>query len=128
MNRTTRTGFRAATPLVLLIGGGGLAAATWTNGDHGFAIGLIGFYLIAAIAAYLWSGRDSDVAAIMRVGGDERQRRLDRDATSVSGLAMAAAATIGTVVQTATGQHNAGAYALIMFVGGVSYLIALAYL
>lgn len=92
MTNATLVAHRGATVAVLVVGGGGLAAATWVGGDHGLAIGLIAFYAVAAVAAYIWSGRDSDVGAIMRAGGDERQRRLDRDATAVSGLAMGVAA------------------------------------
>jgi hypothetical protein len=50
-----------------------LATAIWIGGDHTLSIGLIAFYALAAGAAYVWAGRDSDVGAIMRVGGDERQ-------------------------------------------------------
>ena len=98
MTNTSLTGHRGASVAVLVVGGGGLAAATWVAGDHGLTIGLIVFYAVAAVAAYIWSGRDSDVGAIMRAGGDERQRRLDRDATALSGLAMIAAAIIGAIV------------------------------
>ena len=98
MTNTSLTGHRGASVAVLVVGGGGLAAATWVAGDHGLTIGLIVFYAVAAVAAYIWSGRDSDVGAIMRAGGDERQRRLDRDAAALSGLAMIAAAIIGAIV------------------------------
>ena len=128
MTRTARTGMRAATPAVLLVGGGALAAATWAGGNHGLAIGLICFYLVAAAVSYLWAGRDTDVAAIMRIAGDERQRRIDRDATAVAGLAMSGAAILGAVQQAAAGHHDAGPYIVIMSVGGASYLLALLYL
>ncbi len=128
MSRAELAGFRSATPAVLLLGGGALAVATWAGGEHGFALALVGFYVIAAVIAYLWSGRDTDTAAVMRVAGDERQRRIDRDATAASGLAMGAAAIVGTVVQTTSGSHNAGPYAMIMAVGGFGYLLAFAYL
>jgi hypothetical protein len=85
MTNARLTGHRGASAAVLAVGGGGLAAATWVAGDHGLAIGLVAFYAVASVAAYIWSGRDSDVGTIMRAGGDERQRRLDRDATALSG-------------------------------------------
>jgi hypothetical protein len=125
MTYATTTGHRGATAAVLLVGGGGLAAATWIGGDHGLALGLVAFYAVATVAAYLWSGRDGDVAAIMRVGGDERQRRLDLDATAYAGLAMGAAAIIGEIVSAARHNGDLGAYGLICVVGGVSYVVSL---
>src|SRR4051794_27645290 len=85
MTQVTARGHRTATAAVLALGGGALAAATWVGGDHILSIGLIAFYVLAAGLAYVWVGRDSDVGAIMRVAGDERQRGLDRDATALSG-------------------------------------------
>lgn len=125
MTNATLTGHRGATVAVLVVGGGGLAAATWVGGDRGLAIGLIAFYAVAALAAYIWSGRDSDVAAIMRAAGDERQRRLDRDATALSGLAMGLAAIIGAIVSAARNHGDVGGYGVICFVGGVTYTMSL---
>ena len=125
MTNATLAGHRGATVAVLVVGGGGIAAATWVGGDHGLAIGLVGFYAVAAVVAYIWSGRDSDVGSIMRVGGDERQRRLDRDATALSGLAMAAAAIVGAIVSAARNHGDIGGYGLICFVGGVTYALSL---
>lgn len=65
MTNATLTGHRGATVAVLVVGGGGLATATWVGGDHGLAIGLTAFYAVAAVAAYIWSGRDGDVGAIV---------------------------------------------------------------
>jgi hypothetical protein len=125
MTHATLTPRRAATASVLVVGGGGLAAATWAGGDHGLAIGLLAFYAVAGIVAYIWSGRDTDVAAIMRAGGDERQRRLDRDATAVAGLAMSVAAIIGAIIAAARDHGNVGGYGVICLVGGVSYTASL---
>ena len=121
MTNASVTGHRGASVAVLVVGGGGLAAATWVGGDHGLAIGLIAFYAVASVAAYIWSGRDSDVGTILRAGGDERQRRLDRDATALSGLAMIAAAIIGAIVSAARNHGDIGGYGVICFVGGVTY-------
>jgi hypothetical protein len=110
---------------VLVVGGGGLAVATWIGGEHGLAVGLLIFYAVAALAAYLWAGRDSDVGAIMRAGGDERQQRMDRDAMALAGLAMATAAIIGAIISAAVNHGNIGGYGVICFVGGVSYAVSL---
>jgi hypothetical protein len=125
MTNAILTGHRGATVAVLVVGGGGVAAATWVGGDHGLAVGLIVFYAVAAVAAYIWSGREGDVSAIMRAGGDERQRRLDRDATAVAGLAMSAAAIIGAIVSAARNHGDIGGYGVICVVGGVSYVVSL---
>lgn len=86
---------------------------------------LIAFYLLAAGVAYLWAGRDSDVGAVMRVGGDERQRRLDRDAAALSGLAMGLTAIAGAIVSAARNHGDIGGYGLVCFVGGVAYALSL---
>jgi hypothetical protein len=121
-------GHRTATAAILAVGGGALAVATWIGGDHVLAGILVGFYVLAAGAAYWWAGRDSDVGAIMRVGGDERQRRIDRDATALAGLAMGLVAIAGAVVSAARNHGDIGGYGLICFVGGATYAISLAVL
>jgi hypothetical protein len=118
------TGHRSATAAVLVVGGGAIAVATWVAGDHGLALGLVGFYALAAGIAYLWSGGKGDMAAIMRVGGDERQRGMDRDATAIMGLAMGVAALVGAIVEIAR-TANPGPYGVMCAVGGISYVVGL---
>jgi len=125
MANTIATGHRGTTAAVLVVAGGALAVATWIGGDHGLAIGLVAFYAVAAVAAYLWAGRDSDTGAIMRAGGDERQRRMDRDATALAGLAMGSTALVGAIVSAAVNNGNIGGYGVICFVGGVTYAVSL---
>lgn len=125
MTDVTTRGHRGATAAVLAVGGGALAAATWVGGDHILALMLVGFYVVAAGLAYLWAGRDSDVGAIMRVGGDERQRRIDRDATALAGLAMGLTAIVGAIVSAARNHGDIGGFGLICFVGGVAYAVSL---
>ena len=124
MTTATNTGHRMATAAVLVIGGGALAVATWASGDHGLALGLVAFYAVAACIAYIWSGGKGDVAAIMRVGGDERQRGIDRDATAITGLVMALAAATGAIIQTAR-DGDPGAYGVMCVVGGIAYTVGL---
>jgi len=99
---------RTRSTAVLVVFGGALAAATWLSGDHGFAVALVVFYLVAAVVVYLVAGGSSDVAAIMRTDGDERQRSLDHEATRWSGIAMAAVALAATVVLVAQGKDPGG--------------------
>lgn len=125
MTGARAVGHRTAAAAILAVGGGALAAAAWIGGDPVIAIGLVVFYVLAGGVACIWAGRDSDVGAIMRAGGDERQRRLDRDATAVAGLVMALTAIVGAIVSTALNSGNPGGYGVICFVGGVSYVVAL---
>ncbi|MEA3184172.1 MAG: hypothetical protein QOJ74_649 [Ilumatobacteraceae bacterium] len=124
MMSSSRSGHRGATTAVLMLGGGALAAASWIGGDHGLAIGLVIFYVIAGFVAYLWAGGEGDVAAILRLGADERQRGLDRDATAIAGLAVSVAAIVGAVIQTAR-NLNPGPYGIMCVVGGVAYAASL---
>ena len=128
MTYARTVGHRTAAALILAVGGGALAVATWMSGSPVIAIGLVVFYAVAAGIAYLWAGRDSDVGAIMRAGGDERQRGLDRDATALSGLAMALTAIIGAIVSTARNDGDPGGYGIVCVVGGVTYAVSLLWL
>jgi hypothetical protein len=124
MTRASLTGHRGAAAAVLVVGGGAVAAASWVGGDDGAAIALVAFYFVAACVAYAWSGGSGDIAAIMRVGGDERQRGLDRDATAIGGAVMSLAAIVGAVVEMALG-HGPGGYGVLCVVGGVAYSVSL---
>ena len=124
MMSSARSGHRSASAAVLIVGGGALAVASWVSGDHGLAIGLLVFYVITAGIAFLWAGGKGDVAAIMRVGGDERQRGIDRDATAMTGMALSVAAIVGAIIQTAR-SSNPGAYGVMCLVGGISYSVSL---
>jgi len=109
---------------LLLIGGGAVAAAAWVGGDPGWAIAALAIYAVLAGVAFVWAGGSGDVAAIIRVGGDERQRGLDRDATAIMGLAMSVVAVVGGIVQIArTG--DPGVYGLFCVVSGVTYAVSL---
>ena len=125
MTHTRASGHRGATAAILAVGGGALAVATWIGGEHILSGMLVGFYAVAAGLAYAWAGRDSDVGAIMRVGGDERQKRLDRDATALAGLAMGLTAIVGAIVSAARNHGDIGGFGLVCFVGGVSYAVSL---
>jgi hypothetical protein len=124
MTTMNRTGRRWASALVLLVGGAGVAVATWISGEHGFALFVVAFYVVFATAAYLWAGGSGDTAAIIRVGGDERQRGIDRDATAITGLVVIVFSIAGAIVQQArTG--NPGAFGLICVTAGLTYAVSL---
>ena len=81
---------------------------------------LVVFYGVAALVAWLWSGGAGDVAALMRAGGDERQRAVDRNATAVARFAMAGVALVSVVVQLAR-DGDPTPYAVICAAGGLAY-------
>jgi 1,4-dihydroxy-2-naphthoate octaprenyltransferase len=60
----------------------------------------------------------------MRVGGDERQQRIDHDATALAGLAMGLTALAGAIVSAARNHGDIGGYGLICLVGGVTYAVS----
>jgi hypothetical protein len=121
---TRRHGFRAASAIILLLGGVGVAIATWVGGSHGWAIAAIVAYAVLAAGAYVWAGRSSDVAALIRGGGDERQRGLDRDATAITAIVMSIAAVLGALISIGrTG--NPGVYGEFCVIGGITYAISL---
>ena len=121
MTVTRSAGHRAASALVLLVGGGGIAAAAWVSSGPALAIALVLFYVVAGVVAYVWAGKDTDMGAILRAGGDERQRGVDRDATAFSGLVMSISAIIGAIVSMARNGGDPGAYGVMCLVGGVAY-------
>jgi hypothetical protein len=127
MTDTIRRGHRGAAAAVLLVGGVAVAVATWANGQYGWSIGILTLYAALAAGAFVWAGRRSDVGALLRADGDERQRGLDRDATAMTGLVLSLVAVVGAVVEIArTG--DPGVYGLFCVVGGVVYAVSLAVL
>lgn len=124
MTRAALSGHRSATAAILIVGGAGVAAATWVGGDHGWAVAALIIYVVLAVGAWVWAGQPGDVAALLRAGGDERQRGLDRDAGAITGLAMSLVAVIGAIVELGrTG--NPGVYGLFCFVAAIVYSASL---
>jgi len=120
-----RKGHRGAASAVLLVGGGAIAAAIWINGDHGVAVAVAVSYVILAALATIWSRGSGDLSAVLRAGGDERQRGLDRDSTAMMGIAMVLVAIIGGVVKTAL-DGDPGEYGIMCLVGGLAYGVSFA--
>jgi uncharacterized iron-regulated membrane protein len=124
MTDTIRRGHRAAAAAVLLLGGIAVAVATWANGEYGWAIAALVIYAALAGGAFIWAGRRTDVGALLRVDGDERQRGLDRDATAITGLVLSLAAVIGALIQIGrTG--NPGVYGLFCLIAAAAYTVSL---
>ena len=127
MNVRTKTGHRGLTAAVLVVAGGALTAGAWSHGDHGLAVATAAFYAVAATVSFVWAGGAGDVAAIMRAGGDERQRAIDVEATAVTGLVLIVAIVVGGVVELfRTG--NLGQYGVMGALAGTTYAVSLAVL
>ena len=105
-----------------------MAAAAWIGGHPGVAAAMIGVYVVLAVIALIWSGGRGDVAAILRGGGDERQRTLDLRATAAAGIVTTIVAIAGAIVNIARTGGNPGPYGVICMVLGISYSVALAVL
>lgn len=118
---------RLASTAILGVLGGAIAIATWVGGEPYLAIMLGIFYVVCCAAAYVWSRGGGDVAAILRLDGDERQRLIDIRATALAGLATLMFCVGGVIVDLARG-GTGNPWALICAVGGISYTVALAVL
>jgi hypothetical protein len=69
---------RLRTPLIMLVGGAVIAAVAVATYGWGSLRSLGPFIIVIAAGYYVWAGRDSDIAAMLRYQVDERQayRRL----------------------------------------------------
>ena len=121
----SQTSKRLLGTTTLVVLGGAITVGTWVGGQHGLALSIGIFYAVACGVVYVWSGRRGDVAALLRIDGDERQRQLDIGATAIAGLAMTLCCIAGAVVDLARG-GSGGPWVVICAVGGVTYAIALA--
>jgi hypothetical protein len=101
MNAKTMTARRWATTGTLAVLGAAVTLATWAGGEPYLAVMLAGFYLLSCGVSYLWSRGGGDVAALIRLSGDERQRLIDLRATAVAGLATLAFRLGGAVIDLA---------------------------
>jgi hypothetical protein len=101
--------------------------ASWVGGEHSLAIMLGIFYAVACVGSYLWTRGHGDVAAIMRLSGDERQRLIDVRATAIAGMITLAFCVGGAIVDLARG-GTGNPWALICAVGGASYALTVAVL
>jgi hypothetical protein len=122
---TARTRRIVLTGGFLFLPGTATAVAAWIGGAPWLALCLLSFYLVGSLIMYLWSGRGGDVAAIMRVQGDERQKMIDSQATVVAAGAVLTFCLAGMMVDLAGG-GTGNPWALICAVGGASYAVALA--
>jgi hypothetical protein len=97
-------------------------AAQWIGGDA--ASGLVSLAIMTAFGALvLLGGRSETIRGLRGDGRDERFRRIDVDATAISGIAVITAIIIGFVVEVARG-HSGSPYSWLGAVAGIAYLLA----
>jgi hypothetical protein len=125
MALTARNRRLLSTGAFLLMPGAALAVAAWIGGEPYLAVMVFALFLVCSVVMYLWSGRGGDVAALLRVQGDERQKLIDLRATAVAAGTVLVFCLAGMVVDLARGGAG-NPWALICAVGGVSYSVALA--
>src|SRR5262245_54006661 len=98
MSTMTRRGHRGAAAAILIVGGGAVA--------------------------FVWAGHATDVGQLLRGGGDERQRALDRDATAITGIVLTLTAVVWAIVSLArTG--DPGVPGSFCAIAGITYGVAL---
>ena len=119
--RLTRT--KWFVPLFAVALGIVVFAAQWVGGDP--VSGLESFGIMAGFGALiLLGGRSETIRGLRGDGRDERFRKIDIDATALSGLAIGLGVVIGSLVEFARG-HGPGVYGWLAALGGVTYLIAI---
>jgi hypothetical protein len=103
---------------------GGVWFAAAAAGDN-VGMGVFGFVVITALAAYMAFGR-GEFSAISR-GDDERQKTIDLEAMQFSYMVLVVVALTGGFFELARGD-GLGPFGVICSVGGFSYMLAIAYL
>lgn len=111
-----------ASAAVTLVVGAALTIATLVSGSTAWAIGVGIFTLLAVAIILLIGSRDTDLAAAVRGGGDERQRSSDRDAVALAGLLMIVASLIGAIIGAFLDDGNPGPLGVLCAVGAVGYV------
>jgi hypothetical protein len=122
--KTSTMARRNPTTGMLAVLGAAITGATWVGAEHSLAIAMAGLYLLSCAVSYLWSRGSGDVAAIIRLSGDERQPLIDIRATAAAaGLATIAFCLGGAMVNLAS-WATGSPWTLICAVSGLSCVLA----
>ena len=117
---------RWATPAYCLAIGSLVAAAMWIGCDRDSALRSFAIFVVLA-ALFAFGGRSDTVRGIGVPGRDERWVAIDLRATAFAGVAVTIALIGAWLWELAHGQDG-GPYGQIMAIGGIAYLIAIAFL
>jgi hypothetical protein len=93
---------RLRTPAIMGVGGAVVLAVG--GAIHGWAtvVAVLPVLLVATVGYYVWAGRDTDVAAVIRHQTDERQTILRLKMQALVGKVMSGAAVLAYLIATAT--------------------------
>jgi len=122
--KSTRRG-RLIAPAMTIIGGTGLAAAVAAAQGWEAAIPVAVIAVAGAIGYYVWSGRDSDMGAMLGQRVDERQSLLRMRAQSLAGVAGGFAGIVGYMVAVAL-KDPVWPFVLILGVEAAAFIAGLA--
>jgi hypothetical protein len=124
MTKLTRT--KWFLPLFCVALGCAVLAAQWIGGDA--RSGLISFAALAIFGVLILpGGRSETVRGLRGDGRDERFRMIDIHATAIAGIALIVTLIVVWLVELSRGQDGSP-YGELMAVGGVSYLVAIAFM
>jgi hypothetical protein len=98
---------------------------SWLGGSLG--AGVISLAIMVAFGLFvLLAGRSETIRGLRGDGRDERFAKIDTHATAVAGLAVIIALIVAWLVATARGQSG-NPYDWLLAIGGLAYLLAVAY-
>jgi hypothetical protein len=113
-------------PLFSLGMGVVILLTAWLGGQ--LAVGLIALVVLAGFGLFvLLAGRSETIRGLRGDGRDERFAQIDLTATAATGLVLLVALVIAWLVQIAEG-HSGSPYGWLMALGGLAYLLAVAFM
>jgi hypothetical protein len=99
--------------------------ASWLGGQLGSGVFALAVMTGFGLFLLLVTGR-SDTIRGLTIKGDERFAQIDLKATALAGLALITALIVAWLVQVAQG-HSGSPYTWLAAIGGLTYLLAIAF-
>jgi hypothetical protein len=93
---------RLRTPVKMAVGGAAVLAVGGVMHGWETVLAVLPVVVVATVGYYLWAGRQSDVAAVIRHQTDERQAILRLKMQALVGRVMSGAAVLAYLVATAS--------------------------
>jgi hypothetical protein len=113
-------------PAFCVVLGLGVLVAQWVGGDA-----RSGLYSLAILTAFglliLLGGRSETVRGLRGDGRDERFRMIDLAATAFAGIVLVSAIIVMWMIELARG-HDGSPYGQLGAIGGLAYLVAIAFM
>ena len=100
-------------------------AASWLGGQLGSGVFALAVMTGFGLFLLLVTGRSETIRGLT-IKGDERFAQIDLKATALAGLALITALIVAWLVQVAQG-HSGSPYTWLAAIGGLSYLLAVAF-